>query len=143
MAPSLGSAKTPVGAVTLVFDGYCGVCTRMVRWVRAQDRAGRVTALPSQQPGLLERFGLTRAQADREVWAFDTAGNAWSGAEAIFVVLELLGGPWKAVAAGSRLPLIKPLAALGYHWFAAHRQFFARWGTTPECEDPARGCLPP
>lgn len=115
----------------------------MVRWVQARDRAGRVTAIPSQLPGMLERFGLTREQADREVWAFDDAGNAWSGAEAIFVVLGLLGGPWQAVAAAFRLPPIKPLAGWGYHWFAAHRHLFARWGMTPECDDPARGCLPP
>jgi len=115
----------------------------MVRWVRSQDARGRIEVLPSQLPGVLERFGLTREQAAREVWAFDATGRVWSGADAIFLALELLGGPWKGVAAASRLPLIKPLAGPAYYWFARHRHFFARWGVSPECEDPARGCLPP
>ncbi len=112
----------------------------MVRWVRAQDRLGRITVVPSQLPGVVERYGLTREQADREVWAFDGDGNVWSGAEAIFRTLELLG--WTRLAAFSRLKGVRPLARWGYVWFAQHRHWFARWGVTPECADPARGCLP-
>ena len=115
----------------------------MVRWVRSRDAQGRIKALPSQVPGVLERFGLTREQAAREVWAFDDAGNVWSGAEAIFLTLEVVGGPWKALAVASRLPPIQQLSGPAYHWFARHRHWFARWGVRPECEEPARGCLPP
>lgn len=125
----------------LIFDGYCGVCTRMIHWIRAQDRHGRITAVPSQVPGVLERFGLTREAADREVWAFDGAGNVWSGAEAVFRTLEVLG--WTRLAAWSRRSPVKQLAGPCYHWFARHRHWFARWGAPPECADPARGCLPP
>jgi predicted DCC family thiol-disulfide oxidoreductase YuxK len=124
----------------LIFDGYCGVCTRLIRWVRAQDRHDRITAWPSQLPGVRERFGLSREQADREVWAFDGAGNVWSGAEAIFRTLEVLG--WTTVAAWSRRPPFKQLAGPCYFWVARHRHWFARWGMPPECADPARGCLP-
>ena len=143
MARSRVSANSPEGAVALIFDGYCGVCTRLVRWVRAKDRAGRITALPSQVPGVLDRYGLTQSQAAREVWAFDASGHAWSGAEAIFVTLDLLGPPWSGLASACRLPPFKQLSEPGYAWFARHRHFFGRWGVTPECEDPARGCLPP
>ena len=150
MAPTPASASVrgngdhePELPVTLVFDGYCGVCTRLVRWIRVQDRGGRINALPSQLPGVLDRYGLTREQAAREVWAVDAAGKVWSGAEAIFVILDLLGPPWSRLAAWSRLPPFRQLAGPSYHWFAAHRHWFGRWGATPECEDPGRGCLPP
>lgn len=127
----------------LVFDGYCGVCTRMIRWVRQQDRQGRITALPSQLPGVLERYGLTREAADREVWAFDGAGASWAGAEAIFRILDALGFPHSLLAAAGRFPPFKQLSGPAYRLFARYRHFFARWGVPPECADPARGCLPP
>jgi predicted DCC family thiol-disulfide oxidoreductase YuxK len=127
----------------LIFDGYCGICTRMVLWVRAQDRQGRILALPSQLPDLLDRYGLTPEQVAKEVWAFDAAGNAWSGAEAIFRTLEEFGAPWSGIAAWSRRPPFKQLAGPSYAWFARNRHLFARWGAPPECADPARGCLPP
>jgi predicted DCC family thiol-disulfide oxidoreductase YuxK len=129
--------------LVLLFDGTCGICTRMVRWLRNADRAGHVEALPSQLPGLIERYGLTREAVDREVWAFDAAGNSWAGAAAIFRVLEALGGPWPMLAHWARRTPFKQLSAVCYRAFARHRRLFARWGVPPECADPARGCLPP
>ena len=37
----------------------------MARWVRRRDRAGRVLAVANQTPGALERYGVTREEADR------------------------------------------------------------------------------
>lgn len=111
--------------------------------IQAADRRGRIAVEPSQRPGLIERYGVTREQVDREVWAFDAAGNAYAGASAVFRVLAELGGAWPLVAWVFRLPLLKQLADLGYRLIAHNRALFARWGVTPACEDAARGgaCL--
>jgi predicted DCC family thiol-disulfide oxidoreductase YuxK len=111
----------------------------MARWVRRRDRAGRVQAIPNQQPGALERLGMTRAEADRAAWTVDAQGRRLEGAAAVNRVLAELGGPWRAVALFYRL---RPAAAAEealYRWFARHRSRFHRFGVTPECDDPGCG----
>src|ERR1051326_664937 len=49
------------------------------RWVRARDEAGRVLVLPSQVPGLVEEYGLSRAQTDSALWAIDATGHSVCG----------------------------------------------------------------
>jgi 2-polyprenyl-6-methoxyphenol hydroxylase-like FAD-dependent oxidoreductase len=39
-----------------------------------------VLALPSQTPGLVEQYGLTRTHTDRELWSVDSSGTLFSGA---------------------------------------------------------------
>ena len=111
----------------------------MARWVRRRDRAGRVQAIANQQPGVLDRFGLTPQQADRAAWTVDGTGRRLTGAAAMNRVLAELGGAWPAIA---RLYRIAPLAAVEeavYRWFAANRSRFQRFGVTPECDDPGCG----
>jgi len=116
------------------------VCTRGARWLRRRDRAGRVLVIANQKPGVLEKYGLTREQAERSAWAIDAAGRRWEGAAAINRVLRELGGlpSWTA-----RAYRVRPLAAAEdalYRWFAPRRSMFRRWGTRPECEEPGAGC---
>lgn len=140
--PSSGTALMPRGArLLLIYDGWCGVCTRTVEWVRRRDPAGRVWTLPNQVPGLKERVGLTRAQVDRAAWAIDRAGRRFAGAAAINRTLEELGG-WRFVARLYRLPGIRQIEDLAYAVFAANRGRFARWGVVPACERPGAECLP-
>jgi len=127
----------------LIYDGRCGVCARAVDWVRARDADYRVTAVPSQQPGLLERTGLTRAQVGASAWAIDRGGRRYEGAAALNRALVELGGGWRRLAQLYRLSLVRRAEDAVYHWFAANRGRFARWGATPGCERPGVDCLPP
>lgn len=111
----------------------------MARWVRRRDRAGRVLAVPSQQPGALERYGVSRDEAQRSAWTVEPDGRRLYGAAAMNRVLHEIGGPWRTAAALYR---VRPVAALEeafYRWFAARRSRFERLGVTPECEDPGAG----
>ena|SRR5579859_5856377 len=126
--------------LALVFDGTCGVCTRLARWVRRRDRAGRVLVLPSQRPGVLARYGLTREEADRSAWAVDPGGRRWEGAAAVGRVLAELGGPAAWVAAPYRIKPLGAMADLTYRWFAGRRSKFERFGVRPECDEPDAGC---
>jgi predicted DCC family thiol-disulfide oxidoreductase YuxK len=111
----------------------------MARWVRRRDRAGRVQAIANQQPGALERFGVTREEADRAAWTVDSEGRRLGGAAAINRVLAELGGPWPAVSSLYRWRLAAAAEEAVYRWFARNRSRFHRLGVTPECDDPGCG----
>ena len=95
--------------------------------------------IANQKSGALERYGLTREEADRAAWSIDRAGRRLEGAAAVNRVLDELGG-WGALALAYRL---RPLAALEealYSWFAPRRSGFGRLGVTPECDEPGPAC---
>jgi predicted DCC family thiol-disulfide oxidoreductase YuxK len=129
-----------IADLLLVFDGWCGVCTGFADWVAR--RASSVRLIPSQTPGLLEATRLTRADLDREAWAFERTGRGYAGAAAINRVLRAMGGGWGILALAYALPGIHQCEDAGYRWFARHRGRFARWGSTPACERPGAACAP-
>jgi predicted DCC family thiol-disulfide oxidoreductase YuxK len=113
----------------------------MARWVRRRARAGRVLAIASQQRGALERYGVTRMEADRAAWTVDPEGRRLEGAAAINRVLEELGDGWRQVARLYRVQTIAAAEETLYRWFARRRSSFHRFGVVPECDDPAAECV--
>ena len=112
----------------------------MARWVRRRATAGRVLVLPNQSLGALERYGLTRAEADRAAWTVAPDGTRLEGASALNAVLREIGGGWSAVAGLYRLRPIGAVEEALYRWFVPRRFQFARFGVTPECDEPGTGC---
>jgi predicted DCC family thiol-disulfide oxidoreductase YuxK len=111
----------------------------MARWVRRRVPPGRVLAVPNQAPGALERHGLTRAEADRAAWLIAPDGRRFEGAAAVSRVLEEVPG-WRGLA---RLYRFRPMGAIEeafYRAFARNRSRFARFGVTPECDEPGAPC---
>lgn len=132
----------PGGArLLVVYDGWCGVCTRTIRWIRRHDPEGRVAVLPNQRPGLRERTGLSKEQVDRFAWAIDADGRRYKGAAAVNRTFEELGR-WRHLALLYRLPVIRQAEDLFYHLFSVNRGRFGRWGITPACGRPGADCLP-
>jgi predicted DCC family thiol-disulfide oxidoreductase YuxK len=99
-----------------------------------------VLAIANQQPGVLERYGITRAEADRSAWTIDPEGRRLDGAAALNRVLAELGGPWLLLAAVYRVPGIGAQEEALYRWFAPRRSRFDRFGVTPECDEPGVRC---
>jgi predicted DCC family thiol-disulfide oxidoreductase YuxK len=112
----------------------------MARWVRRRARAGRVLALASQKPGVLDRFGVTREEADRAAWTVEPEGRREAGAAAINRVLGAIGGGWSLLAAPYRLRPVAAAEEALYRWFARNRSKFQRFGIRPECDEPGAGC---
>jgi predicted DCC family thiol-disulfide oxidoreductase YuxK len=112
----------------------------MARWVRRRDRAGRVQAIANQQPGVLERYGVTRDEADQAAWTVDPEGHRLEGAAAVNRVLAEMGGVWPGVARLYQFPPTAPVEEAFYRWFARNRSRFARFGVTPECDEPGANC---
>jgi predicted DCC family thiol-disulfide oxidoreductase YuxK len=133
----------PDARLLLIYDGWCGVCTRMVDWLVARDEAHRIAILPNQQLDLAERTGLTREQLDGSAWAIDRAGRRFEGAAAINRTWHELGGPWRRLAALYRLPMLGAIENAAYHWFSANRARFGLLGSAPGCGRPGVACLPP
>lgn len=101
-----------------------------------------MSAKPNQLPGLVERFGLTRDDVGRTVWAIDAQGRKLSGAAAVNAALAELGVGWRVLAAAGRLPGLDWLEERVYRWVAANRSWLSRlWGSTPECERPGVHCM--
>jgi predicted DCC family thiol-disulfide oxidoreductase YuxK len=143
----MGAASNPeTGRVlpdirlVLLFDGTCGPCTRAAQWVRRRDSAGRVLVLPNQAPGVLATYGLTRAEANRSVWAVEPRGRRLEGAAALNRMLVELGGGWRVLSLPYRLLPLAVLEEAAYRWFAANRGRFAWLGVTPECDRPGVAC---
>lgn len=126
----------PAGGGVLVFDGYCGFCTRAVLAVLTLDRRDRVRALPLQGPRVLELTGLTREQALHQAW-WITGGERVGGAGAMAAACSTVTRvPLLRVY---RLPGVRQVADRGYRWVAEHRRLLR--GVTPWCEaHPEAGC---
>ena len=97
-------------------------------------------AIANQQPGVLERYGITRPEADRAAWTIEHEGPKLEGAAALNRVLAELGGSRRLLAALYRLPGIGTLEEALYRWFAPRRSRFHRFGVTPECDEPDARC---
>jgi predicted DCC family thiol-disulfide oxidoreductase YuxK len=99
-----------------------------------------VLAIANQKPGVLERYGLTRDEADRAAWTIDRDGRKLEGAAAINRTLHELGGGWRVLAALYRVKPVAALQEIAYRWIAPRRSALHRLGITPECDEPGAGC---
>ncbi|HSU96467.1 MAG TPA: DUF393 domain-containing protein [Gemmatimonadaceae bacterium] len=108
--------------LTVIYDGHCGVCTRLANRVARLDTHGVLEVVPSQKAGVRERFPWISASAYDEslqvVRASD--GRTWEGAAAVEEVIRTLRAGW-VVSWLFRIPFARRIAERGYRWFADHR----------------------
>ena len=110
--------------LVLVYDGECKFCGRLSRWVERHDRRGRISVCPNQEPGLIERLGLTREEVDRASWAVEPGGRRFEGAAGISRVLRELGGAWALLGT---LYVVPPIAWLEERYYARVARRRAWW----------------
>lgn len=113
---------------SLVFDGNCGFCTRMLGWLRLIDRRRVIESVPYQRPGVPESLGLTERQCAESLRWRGGDGRQVEGAEAVSAAL--------AVALRTELPsrLYRRTSGVQqrlYQWVAANRHRLP--GVTPWC----------
>ena len=112
---------------TVVFDGECGVCRRSVELLRRWDTEGRLRCIPFQGPGVMDRYpGITEHEFREAVHVIAPSGRHWSGADAVEKALEQTPRG-RRIAWLFKLPFARPIARLGYRWFARNRGLFARF----------------
>lgn len=115
----------------LIFDGYCGFCTRTVGWLLRLDRRHRLVALPYQAGHVLGEYALTAAECDEAAWAIAPDGGRHRGAGAINAALGAALGT-RAPLLVYRLPGMRWLQEAVYAWVSRNRRRFR--GVTPWCE---------
>lgn len=125
---------TPVGEhrpYTVVFDGACRVCQRLVKLLRRWDRRGMLEIVPSQAPGVRARFPWIPDRAFAEsVQLIGPGGLTWQGAAAIEHILDVLP-KGRLLSWVFSIPFVRPLAERFYRWFARNRY---RLGCGEHCQ---------
>jgi predicted DCC family thiol-disulfide oxidoreductase YuxK len=105
----------------LFYDGQCGFCTRLARWV-APLLAERGFALaPLQDSRVAGLLGMSPTELLREIQLLNEDGKQYGGADAIIALARELW--WAAPLVWfSKLPGAMRLMRAGYGWVAAHRK---------------------
>lgn len=125
------------GAHLLLYDGVCGLCNRVNRFVLAHDRSDqfRFSALQGELGrGLLTRHGQDAGQLNTFYVVVDRGTpeeRLLSRSDAVVFVLRSLGGAWRA--AGGLLGLLpRRLRDWGYDFIARNRyRWFGRLDSCP------------
>lgn len=113
----------------LLFDGECGLCHRLVRFIAARDHRRRISFAPlggDYARELLAGFGVDSSAVDEALLVTGTGTQQrklYRGPYAALTALRLAAPGWRWLAAVlTALP--KPLLTQGYR-FVAKRRY--RW----------------
>jgi predicted DCC family thiol-disulfide oxidoreductase YuxK len=103
----------------LIYDGDCGICTRLVGLA---GRLLRPTAwLRAAQQLDLAVYGLTADECDRALQFVAADGRVYAAQDAVSQLLLHSGGIWRPVGLALRLPGVNALAGVVYRWVARNR----------------------
>lgn len=109
---------------TVVYDGDCKVCGRLVKLLHKWDRRQEIETVPSQAPGVTARFPWIPPMAYvKAVQLIGPGGKTWAGAAAIEELLDILP-KGKLLGWVFHIPGVRVLADKFYKWFAKNRYKF-------------------
>jgi predicted DCC family thiol-disulfide oxidoreductase YuxK len=109
---------------TVVYDGQCKVCGRLVKLLNAWDRENEIEVIPFQNTSVLDRFPWIPSEAYAEAMQLiGPGGRTWQGGEAIEQLLKILplGGVFGWTFS---IPGFGNLFGRFYRWFARNRYKF-------------------
>ena len=117
----------------LIYDGDCGFCTTVVRWVEARLRTP-VAIVPWQQVADLGELGLTERDVTTAVWWVDVYGRRFRGHEGMARALRLARWPLPLAGVLLTVPPVTWLGRAGYWLIARNRHRLP--GATAACALP-------
>jgi predicted DCC family thiol-disulfide oxidoreductase YuxK len=129
VAPTIGQ---PDRRYTVIYDGHCKVCGRMVRMLAKWDRNHELEIIPSEAPGIRERFPWIplRAYVESVQVVRASDGMTWQAAAALEELLKILPRG-RLISWLFKIPLVRTLVDLFYRWFARNRY---RFGCGEHCQ---------
>jgi predicted DCC family thiol-disulfide oxidoreductase YuxK len=104
---------------TLIYDGDCEFCRRLVALVKRLDWKSRLSGMPFQGADL-ERYGVSHAAAEQAMHLVAPSGGVWSGAAAARELARLLPA-LRPAAWLFHVPGVMALAERVYRWIARRR----------------------
>jgi len=130
-APLSSTTSKARRSYTVIYDGDCKVCGRIVKVLTRWDREGELEIIPSQAPSVRERFPWIPARAYVESLQVVrmSDGKTWQGGAALEQLLKVLPKGWLASWL-FMIPFARPLAEKFYRWFARNR---FRMGCSDHC----------
>ena len=137
----MSNASAPAPLPVLIYDGDCGICTRLVEFARRRLRP----AAALRAGGVLDvtAYGLTDAECAQALQFVTVDGRVHSAQNAVAQLLLASGRVWRPAGHLLRLPGVNALAGLGYRWVARNRYRLpggtAACASTPDQRDPGRG----
>lgn len=116
---------------TVVWDGTCKTCQRLVGMLNSWDKEQLIETIPSQNTSVFARFPWIPAEAYGEaVQLIGPGGQTWQGAAAIEQLLKILPRGW-LVGWVFSIPLMGGAIDRFYRWFARNRY---RFGCGEHCQ---------
>jgi predicted DCC family thiol-disulfide oxidoreductase YuxK len=139
VARRLEAPARPRRATVVFYDGVCGLCNRLNRFLLARDLDGRILFAPLQSEvarEVLARHGADPSGLDT-VWVIadwqSSEERALPRSRGVLHALAQLPGKWPFVArVGAAVP--RPLAELAYRLVA--RQRYRLFGKFDSCQLP-------
>jgi predicted DCC family thiol-disulfide oxidoreductase YuxK len=113
----------------VLYDGDCGICIQLIRWIEPTIIHYGFTTLPLQTPWVKEKLGLTTADQQsellKEMRVLTTQGQVYGGADALLAMAKRIW--WVFPLYGlTFFPGIKPLLRKSYYWVAERRHCSAQ-----------------
>ena len=107
---------------TVIYDGHCGVCTRLAGKLASLDKREAFEIVPSQLVGVPARFPWIPAQAYAESLQLvrNVDGRTWQGAAAVEEIINALRSGW-VVSWVFAIPFARRIAERLYRGLADHR----------------------
>jgi predicted DCC family thiol-disulfide oxidoreductase YuxK len=132
----VSDAAGPAAAPIILYDGVCGLCHRLNRFVLARDHAGRFrfAALQSELArDILSRHGRDPRDLDTLYLVLGHGRpdeRLLTKSDAALWILRALGGPWRAARILRLVP--RGMRDLGYDLVARTRyRLFGRYDACP------------
>jgi len=115
----------------IFYDGSCSVCAREVERYGRMDREGRLILVDISAPEFNPApFGIPLAEFMYQMHAIDRSNRVFRGVEAFWAIWQAFPSSTLLGLCGVliSLPLVNPLARLGYRIFAALRGYLPKRG---------------
>ncbi len=116
----------------LLFDGDCGLCHGVVRFVLRHERTSSIRFAALQSP--MGRVWTAKTGTGLDTLLFVDGNTALTRSDAALAIARELRAPWTWVTALRIIP--RPIRDAAYDAVARHRH---RWFHRPECPLPAPG----
>ena len=119
LAPIIGA---PGRRYTVIYDGHCNVCGRMVKLLVKWDRNHQLEIIPSQASGVRARFPWIppRSYTESVQVIRNSDGKTWQAAAAMEELLNVMPKGW-LLSWLFKIPFVRPFADNFYRWFARNR----------------------